>query len=273
LARVTGDPENRKLEEIENIREYQLTLRNTSDVHLQDVEIQFEFPTDDVEAWAERPALSKTAPVPVDALITEPWKKGYRWRIPQLPSTDSIEFTFRSINPASDNYAVALYKSDRVVIERSKGEPSARGSFSFGVEKLEILNFVIPGILMVCVLGILATLLLSGQSPFPGSTSNLAEVKEDGCAVMVMSSFDRVYGDGWFWTRPWQITQRVVNNGPANCTVKADQLIGPEMIPAFNQETRETLSKPKPQLVDRTLFVGRDSPTHVAKVKVYGEPN
>ncbi len=121
LARVTGDPENRKLEEVENIREYQLTLRNTSDVHLQDVEIQFEFPTDDVEAWAERPALSKTAPVPVDALITEPWKKGYRWRIPQLPSTDSIEFTFRSINPASDSYAVALYKSDRVVIERSKG--------------------------------------------------------------------------------------------------------------------------------------------------------
>src|SRR5438309_8589211 len=58
---------------------------------------QFEFPTEDVEAWAERPALSKTAPIPADAVITEPWKKGYRWRIPHLPSTDSIEFTFRAV--------------------------------------------------------------------------------------------------------------------------------------------------------------------------------
>jgi hypothetical protein len=123
LARLTGDGQTRRLEEIKNVRDYQFTPRNTSTVHLQDVEIQFEFPTDDVEAWAERPALSKTAPVPADAVVTEPWKKGYRWRIPHLPSTDSIEFTFRAVNPASGDYEVALYKSGSVVIEKSKGEP------------------------------------------------------------------------------------------------------------------------------------------------------
>src|SRR5437870_657045 len=38
LARVTGGPDNRELEEIKNVREYQLTLRNTSPIHLQNVE-------------------------------------------------------------------------------------------------------------------------------------------------------------------------------------------------------------------------------------------
>src|SRR2546422_11584027 len=52
LARVSGPPEDRELEQIKNVREYQLTLRNTSTVHLEDVEIQFEFSTEDVEAWA-----------------------------------------------------------------------------------------------------------------------------------------------------------------------------------------------------------------------------
>src|SRR5450432_1956871 len=52
LARVTGGPGNRQLEEIKNLREYQFTLRNTSPIHLQNVEIQFEFPTEDVEGWA-----------------------------------------------------------------------------------------------------------------------------------------------------------------------------------------------------------------------------
>jgi hypothetical protein len=49
LARAVGDPAHRHLEELNNLREYQLTLRNTSTVHLQNVEIQFEFPAEDVQ--------------------------------------------------------------------------------------------------------------------------------------------------------------------------------------------------------------------------------
>ena len=103
LARVSGDAQDRRLEEIKRVREYQLTLRNTSSVHLHQIEVQFEFPTEDVEGRAERPARSKTTPVAVEPAITEPWKKGIRWRIPELPSTDSIEFTFRAVDPASDD--------------------------------------------------------------------------------------------------------------------------------------------------------------------------
>ena len=67
LARVVEVAgQDARLEPIRNLREYQLTLRNTSTIHLQNVEIQFEFPSEDVDAYASRPARSNTAPVVVD---------------------------------------------------------------------------------------------------------------------------------------------------------------------------------------------------------------
>jgi len=121
LART--NPGSNELEKVRNLREYQLTLRNTSTVHLQDVEIQFEFPVEDAQAWISRPVMSKTVPVPVDVLPAEPWKKAFRWRIPQFPSGDSLELTFQAVNPPSELYEVALYKIDRVIIEKVMGEP------------------------------------------------------------------------------------------------------------------------------------------------------
>jgi hypothetical protein len=62
LARNVGNPTFPQLVELRNLREYQLTLRNTSTVHLQNVEIQFEFPATDVQEYASpRTTLSKTA--------------------------------------------------------------------------------------------------------------------------------------------------------------------------------------------------------------------
>jgi hypothetical protein len=126
LARVVDDAGRRQLQELKNLREYQLTLRNTSSLHLQDVEIQFEFPAEDVQAWVSRPTLSKTALVPTKAGAVEPpWKRTFRWIIPHLPSGDSVEFTFRAVDPSSDKYEVALYKADRVIVNKVQGEPAA----------------------------------------------------------------------------------------------------------------------------------------------------
>src|SRR5258708_5189479 len=75
LARVVEVPgHDDRLEQIRNLREYQLTLRNTSTIHLQNVEIQFEFPSEDVDAYASRPARSNTPPLVIDATVTLPWK-------------------------------------------------------------------------------------------------------------------------------------------------------------------------------------------------------
>ena len=102
LARVVDEGRGQRLEKVLNVREYQFTLRNSSYIHLHNAEVQFEFPSVDVEGRAERPVRSKTTPIPVNPEISEPWKKGFRWRIPELPPGDSIEFTFRAVDPPSD---------------------------------------------------------------------------------------------------------------------------------------------------------------------------
>jgi hypothetical protein len=264
LARVTGAPENRRIEEIENLREYQLTLRNTSTIHLQDVEIQFEFPTEDVEAWASRPALSKTAPVPVDATATDPWKKAFRWRIPNLPSTDSIEFSFRAVNPPSDDYEVALYKTGRVVIERSKGEPSARRAFGetlLGRLRVLAASTAIVGVL---VLFLLAVELREGD--------NVTIVNEGGCALTVISSFDLLDPSGRrSWSGPWQISYRLLNTGARKCFVDSEQLGAASEISPGGELKRTTFSSSWPKLIQRDLLFGTESPAQKTKVAVYGE--
>ncbi len=123
LARLVGNEADRHLEALHNLREYQLTLRNTSTINLQNVEIQFEFPVEDIEAWASRPALSKTALILIESVAADPWKKSFRWRIAHLPAGDSVEFTFRAVNPPSESYEAALYNSDLVIVEKVVGEP------------------------------------------------------------------------------------------------------------------------------------------------------
>ena len=51
----TGSP----LEELKSLREYQLTMRNDSSVHLQDADVQFDFPADDVVGVASRPRVEQ----------------------------------------------------------------------------------------------------------------------------------------------------------------------------------------------------------------------
>jgi hypothetical protein len=261
LARVAGEGQTRRLEEIKNVREYQFTLRNTSSVHLQNSEIQFEFPTEDVEAWAERPALSKTAPELVNAVVTEPWKRGYRWRIPQLPSTDSVEFTFRSVDPVSEEYEVALYNSDRVVIERSKGEPASKRSHLRDIYSWSMLVVVIAGL---CV---------AATTVFIGSNhDNLSKVSGSGCALTVVSSFQQFNTGSLPWQGPWQIKYQVWNDGTQKCVVQSDQLfVNSVAIEAGEYLERTGLSQTVPKLVIRNLSFGPDSPNQKAKVTMYSE--
>ena len=213
LARVSGSSQSPQLQQVENVREYQLTLRNTSPIYLQDIEIQFEFPTEDIEGWASRPAISKTAPEPVDATVTSPWKKGFRWRIPRFPSTDSMEFNFKAVNPASEDFEVLLYNTDRVVIEKLKGEPSPQKSS-------RVWKWVWALMGVVGLFGVLIGVTLNLM--FPAYGNLLIEIKEGGCDLRVISSFERYEGE--VWKGPWQIKYRVFNAGTQSCIVQSDQL-------------------------------------------------
>jgi hypothetical protein len=264
LARLTGAGQDRRLERVRNVREYQLTLRNTSTVHLQDVEIQFEFPSHDVEAWAGKPAVSKTAPVSVEAATAEPRMKGYRWRIPQFPSSDSVEFTFRAVDPATDDYEVALYKSGRVVIERSKGE-------SPGASRSSLHRA------MVMMMGTAALAAVFAMSPvvrvvWPERAKSVAALNESGCALVVTSSFEQLNSGGWPWDGPWQISHRFLNAGTQRCVVDAGQLTGaPVAIESAGDFTRTLFSQTRPTLIQRDFSLGPDSATHRVRVNLYAE--
>lgn len=206
-----------KLEEINKVREYQLTLRNTSSVHLHDAEVQFEFPSVDVEAWAGRPVRSKTSPIPIDAVVSKPWKEGFRWRIPELPSSDSIEFTFRAVDPSSDDYEVALYNGGQVVIEKAKGEPATNG----GKRSLAYLASIVAfAAFITSLLGLFA-------SAFAGQQHTKTYLVEDGgCSLKVSTEYTQVITSWWPWKGPWKISSTIENIGNQECVVQPDPALG-----------------------------------------------
>jgi hypothetical protein len=260
LARTVG---NGQLEEIKHVREYQFTLRNTSGLNLQDAEIQFDFPAQDVEGRAERPALSNTAPVSMEVIVSPPWKKGFRWRIPQFPTTDSMEFTFRAVDPDSDEYEVAFYKSDRVVIEKVGREPNARRSGSGGDLKRA------GAVVFVSLMGSL--LVMGVSTAIFNNQRHVSNILDAGCSLTVISSFGQMNGNDWPWQGPWQAEYRVLNEGGQKCVLMSDQLSGgaPVTIEAWSETTRTAFSPWRPKLVSSDVWFGRDGPTHKMSVKLY----
>jgi hypothetical protein len=263
LARLVGDEPQRRLEELRNLREYQLTLRNTSTINLQNVEIQFEFPVEDVQAWASRPSLSKTALVLVDGVASEPWKRGFRWRIPHLPSGDSVEFTFRSVDSPSGEYEVALYNSDLVIVEKVVGEPAPK-------EK----RFSVPSVILpVSVIGVALALIVAYSAGVlvPSSGEEFSSVSAGGCELRIVSLYDR-YSQNF--RSPYQIKHRVFNVGNQGCVVQSTQLNpkGPFALAPGDVFDREWIIEGPPKLVDGEVSVGTTNTTlKKAHIPIYAD--
>lgn len=264
LARVIGTSTDRQLEEVMNLREYQLTIRNDSSVHLKDAEVQFEFPADDVEARAERPILSKTTLVPVSATLTEPWRKAFRWKIPYLLSGDSIEFTFRAVNPSSEKYEAVLYNSDGVIFgEKRIGEPPANKK-TFNVV-IAIVGAVSLAVILALVLnGRLRVQSLSGEK--------LTPIKLAGCDLRVVSFYD-VYGQNLH--SPWRIKHRIFNLGTHDCVIQSEKLnfASPVTVKPGEIVERESVSDTAPELTHAEILVGATGASlTTTSVPLYLEP-
>lgn len=260
LARTSKDG---RLEEVEDVREYQFTLRNTSAVHLQDAEIQFEFPAEDVEGWAERPALSNTPALLLDAAVTPPWKKAFRWRIPQFPATDSMEFTFRAVDPESEEYDVALYKSDRVVIEKSKRDVGGRGrQISALAKELSLASFLAAMGAGVGLVGFAST--------FMGGNKDLSSASAGGCSITVVSSIHPLNPGALPWQGPWRMDYELTNQGALSCKVKSSQLPGGTADVRTEFGTMLTAySKKKPKESSVSALIGIDGPTSPITLNMY----
>ncbi len=260
---MVGDAGNRHLEELLKLREYQLTLRNTSTVNLQNVEIQFEFPVEDIQAWASRPSRSKTALILIDSVASDPWKRSFRWAIPHLPSGDSVEFTFWAVDPPSESYEAALYKSDLVIVEKIVGEPAP---------KSKQLNVGLSLFLLAALLaGAIAILLWFTGLLVSSSGEKFINVKEGGCDLRVISIYDH-YGDRL--SSPWRIKHRIFNTGTQSCVVQSVQINpkGPFTIGPGDVFDREWIIEYPPKLISTDLSVGLTNTTlKKIPIQIYAE--
>jgi len=272
LARVTTEGGDRRLGEVANLREYQLTLRNTSKVHLKDVEVQFEFPASDMEAWASRPARSQTALVPVSAEAAPPLRRAFRWRVPHLPVRDSIEFTFQAIDAESGEFVVTLYGAENVVINRLTREPEA--VIEIGLPKLAALfaaGALALGLSQVAAERIFGLIRGSASkpempaaqsaTPTPEPASFGGKITGSGCELLVLSE---TYPSNEWKIAVWQVNYKVLNIGNETCTVDWPGRDGPRQVKPGLDALWGRVSTVKPPRIKSTLsfFVKGKAPTN-----------
>lgn len=257
VARISG--EGGALMEVKDLREYQLTMRNSTSTHLVDVEVQFQFPASDVQALVSLPALSRT-PLVAKPVTSTLGTTGFRWAIPNFPAGDSVEFTFRAIAAPSDKYEVALYNVG-VVIERVVGEPPPTNR---GPSPIKVVAMAV-GILAF----VLALVFILQKFTQPTSGEKLTVVNLAGCNLQVASVFD-VYGQ--HPDSPWHIKHRIINVGPRDCVVQSQalNLDNPTVVKSGETLEREQILEHAPRQSDVAVSVGTaQSPRETSNITVY----
>jgi hypothetical protein len=260
LVRVI-DGDYGSLNEVKDLREYQLTMRNLTSTHLQNAEVQFEFPSDDVQSLVSLPALSRIDLVPIDTPKTA-GKKVFRWTMRHFPAGDSVEFTFRAVAPSSDKYGYSLNHVG-VILERIVGEPppSEKGSAwqTF--------------ILILIAVATMAFALSTEVSEWRDSKGyiNLAKISAAGCELQVVSS-DEPYG---VYSGIWQIKDRIINNGSQECVIQSHalNLDVPSVSKPGETLDRWRLSEHMPKLTKAAVSVGATGATREStEIQIYAEP-
>jgi hypothetical protein len=247
------------LVEVKDLREYQLTMRNSTSTHLVDVEVEFQFPASDVQALASLPTMSRTPLVlkPVNAIKGA---TGFRWAIPNFPTGDSVEFTFRAVAAPSDRYEVALYNVG-VVIEKIIGEPPPPKK---GPSPVQFVGFLTGATTFVLLL-----VFLLQRYTQHSSGEKLTVVSQAGCSLQVVSIFE-VYGR-WL-DSPWHVKHRIINVGPKDCIVQSQamNLENPTVIKPGEVLDRELILQNAPKQQDAPMSLGTaQSPRETANITVY----
>jgi len=259
LARRVGGyhSDSTQIEPVSNVREYQLSLRNTSNLHLRDAEIQFEFDVEDVLARTQRPALSKTPLVQLEAVPAEPWKKAFKWKIPHFPVGDSVEFTFQAVESPTGGYEVALYNADRAIVKRVSGEPASKERYL----PWSALLASITGLLLSLAAGYVTFApSLSRQSlnrPTESTPPSLSRVQiaQNGCFLAIRSQYDEYKSDTGLVFRVWL---EIYNDGEQDCTVQLDPQGETVTIKARYGHSWNTTAMGRPTLANKKILVGTD---------------
>lgn len=257
LARRHGgyDSHSTQLEPVKDVREYQLTLRNSSNTHLRDVEIQFEFADEDVIARTQRPFLSKTPLEPVDAAPAEPWKKAFRWRIPHFPVGDSVEFTFQAVESSTGDYEAVLYNADRVIVQKVAGEPArTEATFSLSAFAAALLIGFLVSLFVYWRVAANRSTATSDQNP-PVAFQKF-RIAPNGCMLTVTSTY-KEYQQGN--NAVFYVRTDIDNDGEQPCTIQVGNEGQPFGIRPGDTRTWRSTVNERPKLADKEIFAGSDA--------------
>jgi hypothetical protein len=256
------------LKEVTDLREYQLTMRNSTSTHLKNAEVQFEFPSDDVQALVSLPALSRIELSPIDTPKTA-GTRVFRWMVPHFPAGDSVEFTFRAVAPSSDKYGYSLNYIG-VILERVVGEPPPRDMLVANLQS---------SIQIVAIIGTLIFTAYSVKSAFTSKPAtnepikhvSLTNISKAGCELQVASSADPyLYGSDI-----WEITNRIINSGNQECVIQSHALnldVGAHIEPGITLD-KHRLSERVPKVTEATVSIGPVGvKSESATVRIYAEP-
>jgi len=142
------------------------------------------------------------------------------------------------------HYAVALYKNDRIILDKIIGEPVTPKSRRLGY-------YLFPATMTMIAMIAVSLLLV-----YPGHKSITTAIKGSGCYLNITSSWEertqRIPPSG-----PRTIYHRTLNSGIQTCIVQSEQLDaeGPFTLGPGKVDERERLSVHLPKLVDIAVSV------------------
>jgi len=265
--------------EVTNIRHYQLLLRNTSHIHLRDAEIQIDFKSaEDIVPWVSRPAKSKTALHQQDpATVETPWAKSFRWKIPQFPHGDSVEFGFQVINPSSEDfdYEPSLYSAHNVMIKRTKVDPETEGS---GFSERLLAHVTVLAVLLGAVGVIISVRSIHGLEKLLSEKQQASaslDRREIEKTVVQSEHRLRLSSQARHFLDQWSYTYRVRNEGnraawfawkDANGSV----LLEMALLAPGQDAVREMILSDSPALVESEILFGAKSEGLRSRLQVYG---
>jgi len=253
VKKAEGDKEG---QEVTNIRHYQLLLRNTSGIHLRGSEIQFKFrQAEEIVPWVSTPAVSKTELIQVTpAGIDPPWQKAFRWRVPQFPDGDSVEFGFQAINPISNEYEAFLDSSENVILRRTTSDPLIEPRLFWTRNLGATIGSLIAGAAVVSALsgaltgGLFQRFLLRESV---GQFSVTTQPPREGYTIQTDLYNVRVFSGAERSSSGWKYTYRVENLGKrpvaVNWTDPAGLVLQSATLPAASTLANEMESSLTPQ--------------------------
>lgn len=182
-----------------------------------------------------------------------------------------MNFTFRAVNPPTEDYEVSLFNADRIVIEKVKNEPRVRtdlwvtgAQWFAAVTLVVVLTFAMPLAFRLfanqgpSVLGAESTLTVELERLRryeEGRGSTAATIIEPECRLSINSGFHPVNDaalDG-----PFRLNLDIENLGSAPCFVENDSLWSkPVEIAPRTTDINRTISFKKPAKKTFPLGIG-----------------